>query len=154
MYVCPDTSPKKEKVTAIDNYDGDISKKVKVNISKDKISYSVTDSNGNKTVVSKNIVYKDVEKPVITLVGDDKVTTFVDSEYVDDGYSVSDNCDSNLDGNVKVEGSVDTSKSGEYVLTYKVSDSAGNEGQITRVVNVLERSKGTIYLTFLDISPS
>ena len=150
MYVCPDTSPKKEKVTAIDNYDGDISKKVKVNISKDKISYSVTDSNGNKTVVSKNIVYKDVEKPVITLVGDDKVTTFVDSEYVDDGYSVSDNCDSNLDGNVKVEGSVDTSKSGEYVLTYKVSDSAGNEGQITRVVNVLERSKGTIYLTFDD----
>ena len=58
LYVCPDSKIKKDKVTAIDNYDGDISSKVKVKVLKDKIIYSVQDSNGNKKIVVESPLSK------------------------------------------------------------------------------------------------
>ena len=60
MYVCPDAKPQKENVKATDNYDGDLTKKIKVKIGKDKITYAVEDSSKNKTVITKKIVYKDL----------------------------------------------------------------------------------------------
>lgn len=149
LYVCPDSKIKKDKVTAIDNYDGDISSKVKVKVLKDKIIYSVQDSNGNKKIVTKKVIFKDIEKPNITLEGGEEITVYVGEEYKELGYSVSDNCDNNLKDKVKVEGSVDTSKEGVYIITYKLSDSSDNSTSVTRKVNVVD-NKGIIYLTFDD----
>ena len=149
LYVCPDSKIKKDKVTAIDNYDGDISSKVKVKVLKDKIIYSVQDSNGNKKIVTKKVIFKDIEKPNITLEGGEEITVYVGEEYKELGYSVSDNCDNNLKDKVKVEGSVDTSKEGVYTITYKLSDSSDNSTSVTRKVNVVD-NKGIIYLTFDD----
>ena len=149
LYLCPDSELKKDKVTATDNYDGDISSKVKVKISKNKIVYSVTDSSGNKKVISKNVYYKDIEKPVINLEGGEEVTVYVGDQYKELGYTVTDNCDKDLKDKVKVEGNVDTSKEGDYVLTYKVADSSSNESFVLRKVKVVD-NKGVIYLTFDD----
>ena len=69
MYVCPGNKVKAEKVTATDNYDGDLTSKIKVKVSEDKVVYKVTDSSGNSKEVVKKVQYKDIEKPVVTLNG-------------------------------------------------------------------------------------
>ena len=149
MFVCPTEKPKAEKVTATDNYDGDLTKKVKVDVGKNKVVYSVSDSSGNKKVVTKKVIYKDKEKPVITLAGEQEMTLYLGGKYEEPGYDVTDNCDKDLKDKVKVEGSVDSNKEGTYEITYKVKDSSENEAVVTRKVSVFD-NKGVIYLTFDD----
>lgn len=149
LYVCPEGKPKAEKATATDNYDGDLTKKIKVDVSKNKVVYSVSDSSKNKKVVTKKVIYKDIEKPVIKLSGESEMTVYLGGTYEEPGYEVNDNCDKDLKEKVKVEGSVDTSKEGTYEITYKVKDSSENETKVTRKVSVFN-NKGIIYLTFDD----
>ena len=147
MYVCPDAKPQKEDVKATDNYDGDLTKKIKVKIGKDKITYAVEDSSKNKTVITKKIVYKDIEKPVITLEGESEVSLLVGDEFVDPGYKATDNCDKDV--KVKVDGSVNSQAEGTYELKYTATDAAGNTATVSRKVVVFD-NKGVIYLTFDD----
>ena len=147
MYVCPGDNPKKEDVKASDNYDGDLTKKVKVKIGKEKIVYSVEDSSGNKKEISKKIIYKDIEKPNIILNGEQEINLLLGEEYKDPGYNVKDNCDKKVE--VKVDGKVDISKEGTYEITYTATDSSKNTTKVTRKVNVFN-NKGIIYLTFDD----
>ena len=149
MYVCPDEKPKSEKVTATDNYDGDLTKNIKVKIVKDKITYSVEDSSGNRKIITKNIVYKDVEKPEITLNGESELSLLMGDVYNEPGYTVKDNCDKDINNKVKITGSVDSSKEGTYEITYNVTDTAGNTNSTVRKVTVFD-NKGIIYLTFDD----
>jgi len=151
IYLCPGDEVVPEKVKAIDNYDGDISDNVKVSVKKDQIIYRVRDKSGNERKVAKKIYYKDIEKPSITLKGSDYMYLFLGDEFVDPGYEVSDNCTKDIQKKVKVEGSVDTNKVGDYVLTYSVRDDNENTSQVERKVKVSERgANGTIYLTFDD----
>lgn len=147
MYVCPDAKPQKENVKATDNYDGDLTKKIKVKIGKDKITYSVEDSSKNKTVITKKVIYKDIEKPVITLEGESEVSLLVGDEFVDPGYKATDNCDKDV--KVKVDGSVNSQAEGTYELKYTATDAAGNTATVSRKVVVFD-NKGVIYLTFDD----
>lgn len=151
IYLCPGDEVVPEKVKATDNYDGDLTEYVDVSIKKDQITYQVKDKSGNEKKVTKKIYYKDIEKPTITLKGPDYVYLFLGDEFTDPGYEVNDNCTSDIQKKVKVEGTVDTSKAGDYVLKYSVSDDNGNVAQAERKVKVSERGKnGTIYLTFDD----
>lgn len=52
------------------------------------------------------------------------------------GVSATDKEDGNLTDNILVSGNVDTSTTGQYVLVYSVSDSAGNEAKATRTVEI------------------
>ena len=153
VYVCPGDSYIKEQVEALDNYDGDLSNKVKVELSelKDKVVYSVVDSSNNRSSVTKKILYEDKEKPVIKLNGSDTIYSFLGDAYNDPLYVVTDNCDKDISSKVTVEGSVDINRIGEYNLTYKVKDAYGNENFVSRKVIVRKREVGgTIYLTFDD----
>lgn len=153
IYVCPGAEVVPAKVKAIDNYDGDISKKVKHSINKDKnkITYYVSDKAGNEKRVEKKIHYKDIEAPKLTLNGGDTIYLYVGDAFQDPSVSISDNCDSKLEEDLKIDGEVNTGVVGEYELTYSVLDKAKNKGEIKRIVKVNERSKnGTIYLTFDD----
>lgn len=147
MYVCPNSKPQKEDVKATDNYDGDLTKKIKVKTGKNKITYTVEDSSKNKTVITKKIVYKDIEKPLITLEGESEVSLLVGDEFVDPGYKATDNCDEDV--KVKVDGSVNSQAEGTYELKYTATDAAGNTSVVTRKVVVFD-NKGVIYLTFDD----
>ena len=149
VYVCPGDSFVPEKVKATDNYDKDLSKKVKsiLNMNKTQVTYQVSDSSGNTTKVVKKIVYKDKVAPVITLNGNEETYISLGEKFNDPGVKAEDNCDGDLTKEVKKEGSVDTSKLGEYTITYKVSDKAGNEATKTRKVVI---TNGVIYLTFDD----
>lgn len=152
-YVCPNSEIVPEKVEAKDNYDGDISKKVKHIISKDKkkITYQVTDKSGNTKKVEKKIIYKDKEAPTITLNDNETMYIYIGDEFTDPSATAKDNCDGDLTKNIKVDGTVDNNTVGEYTLTYSVKDKASNEAKVTRKIIVNEKTKeNTIYLTFDD----
>jgi N-acetylmuramoyl-L-alanine amidase len=89
--------------------------------------------NNKRYEEEKEVSIVDKTSPVITLNGD-KVTILVGEEYEEPGYEVTDNSMEELE--VTVSGEVDTSKAGVYTLTYKTSDSSGNEAEVTREVTV------------------
>ncbi len=90
-----------------------------------KVVEVVIINNNNKEVNYKfNINVIDNEKPIIN--SDDKITIYTNDE-VDllDYVTVSDNYDNDV--KVKVEGSYDNTKGGEYKLSYVATDSSNNE---------------------------
>ena len=152
-YVCPGDEYIKEQVIATDNYDGEISNKVKVDISKEKnkVIYLVSDSSNNTHSVTKNILYKDNEAPIIKLNGSEIIYSFVGEQFNDPLYTITDNCDSDFTNKVTITGGVDIYNVGEYNITYTVKDDAGNEASVSRKVFIKKRDAvGTIYLTFDD----
>ncbi len=148
LYICPDSKYLYDDYQAVDNYDGDITKKVKVDEVGDKMRYQVEDSAGNKTVVERKIYYQDVESPTLTL---DNETVLVNKGdyYQDSSYQVLDNCTKEV--SVEVSGDVNTNQVGEYERKYRAKDKAGNVSEIVQKVIVMEPvKKGVIYLTFDD----
>ena len=154
--VCPNTEYKEEGFEAKDNYDGDLTSKVKTEVSHDKIIYRVEDSSKNIFEITRNLLYQDKNKPEIKLNGSDRINVVVGNNYSEMGAVATDNCDGDISKNINTEGNVNTYRVGTYNVIYKVKDSAGNESSVTRVVNVINKSvlndgrPGTIYLTFDD----
>lgn len=78
----------------------------------------------------------DTERPVITLLGSNPLDMDQYTSYVEPGFTAIDNRDGDITSSVVVTGSVDTATVGSYVLTYTVSDQAGNTATATRTVRV------------------
>ena len=97
-----------------------------------------TNYNAAVPVVREVTVVRDTTVPVITLNGDATVSLYVDDVYIDPGATALDPVDGILTGNIFVTGTVNTAVIGSYVLTYQVLDAAGNLGQATRTVNIVE----------------
>lgn len=150
--LCPTFDYIEEGYQAKDNHDGNITDKVVITKYDDKIVYEVQDQSLNKTSIDRILHYLDNEKPTVSLKGQETVYVLKNQSYQELGVVVKDNCSANLE--VVTEGKVDTTKVGEYFLTYKVKDESNNENSITRKVIVYEQnpadSKGVIYLTFDD----
>ena len=151
FYVCPNSDKYDIKYSAFDNYDGDLSSKVSMDVGDNSIILSVSDSSGNKTSKVIDMKREDNVNPFISLEGSDSIFIPVGSSYSEAGYSASDNCDGDLSSNVIVNGSVSNSV-GRYVINYSVSDSSGNSNSVDRTVNVYQPNVGNkvIYLTFDD----
>lgn len=156
--ICPNASFKEIGYTATDEYDGDITSKVKVKKGKNKVTYSVKDSSGNAYSISRKVNELDIEKPVITLKGNSTMYLTLEDHYDEPGYTAIDNCSGDITSKVVVTGTVKEKVKGTYTLTYKVSDDHNNETVVERKVIISEKtdpnsgtiSKGTIYLTFDD----
>ncbi len=88
----------------------------------------------------------DHEGPKLTLNGESEIYATLKSEFKDPGISkVKDNKDGDISINeVKVTGSVDTNKVGDYTLTYYVYDEMKNRGSIERKVHVVSTLKDAI----------
>ena len=99
---------------------------------------TTTDKKENKT---KTQTENDTEKPEIILLGADTVTITVGSKYKDKGAMAKDNVDGDITKKIKTKSTVDTSKVGEYKVTYTVKDKAGNKASISRKVIVKEGEK-------------
>lgn len=150
IYVCPGEKYQ-PSYKATDNYDGDITKRVNVITSSNSVRFSVIDSSGNYRVLTKKIIYKDNESPILTLKGEDYENVYLNEEYKESGYKAKDNCDGDISSKVIIEGNVDTNTPGTYTIKYKVSDNAGSSDSKERKVNVIKKNaNGTIYLTFDD----
>jgi len=142
--------------TATDSYDGDITEQVEVTGTVDHtvlgsytLHYNVSDSSGNPAdEKTRTVNVVDTTAPIITLQGDDPVILEVGTEYVEPGYTATDNCDGDMTEQVEVTGTVDHSTEGTYTLTYNVSDSSGNPAdEETRTVNVV----GTASFEMMEI---
>ena len=145
-----------EGFTATDNYDGDVTSLVASEIKDGKVYYSVTDSSGNTATAERTIIYKDVIAPVIILTDGNNIVRDKGSDYTEPGYSATDECDGDLTNNVTVSGSVDGRTYGTYILTYNVTDSSGNIGEVKRTVQIADLKKPVITLngdlkTFIKI---
>jgi hypothetical protein len=84
------------------------------------------------------IVISDVGAPVITLLGNTTMNILVGGSYTDPGATALDDEDGDVTANIVVGGdTVDVNTAGTYIVTYNVSDAAGNAAtQRTRTVIV------------------
>ncbi len=157
-YTQPGEAYQEEGFTAVDNYDGDVTDQVQRREEDGRIIYTVSDSSGNKTEVTREIVYGDQTAPVLQLMGDRHITITAGSAFPEPGYSATDNCDGDLTGQVTVTG-LDRYIAGTYTVVYSVTDSFGNTTTDYRTVtvnpigaqpDVVQPTDKTIYLTFDD----
>lgn len=151
-YACPNKEFNETGFIVSDNYDQDLKNKVEVEKNKDKWIYKVKDKSGNETMVERKIIYEDKDAPIITL-NSPIYNIYVNSTYVEPGFTVKDNCSESLKNKVKITGQVDTSKLGKYFITYEVMDESSNKTEVKRTVNVIKRPgfvNEVIYLTFDD----
>lgn len=148
--ICPNTEYVEEGYTATDNYDKDITSKVKVIKEDNIIKYSVTDSSNNYYEITREITELDDVSPTITLKGKETIYLKKGSKYLEQGLNITDNCDENLE--YTTESNLNTNVSGTYEIKYIVKDKSNNTSTITRKVIVYndDNSNGTIYLTFDD----
>ncbi len=145
--VRPGSTYVEQGFSAIDNLDGDVTANVRVDVTADKITYTVTDTCGNSVSVQRKIVYRDADAPVVTLLGDSDILLEIGDKYVEKGATALDETDGDVTSKIKVSGEVDTSKSGIYKLTYSVADAAGNVGEAYRIVKVRDTEAPVITLT-------
>ncbi|TBN11858.1 immunoglobulin-like domain-containing protein, partial [Hyunsoonleella pacifica] len=123
--------------TATDDLDGDIT--ANIVIAGDVVdtsiagtyvvTYNVSDAAGNAaTQVSRTVnVIPDTTAPVITLNGNATIDLNVGDIYTEAGATATDDLDGDITANIVIAGDVvDTSIAGTYVVTYNVSDAAGN----------------------------
>lgn len=77
---------------------------------------------------------KDVTAPELRLNGDAEITMAVGTEFVDPGYTATDDYDGDVTNKVVISGTVNNAKAGTYELTYTISDTAGNTTSKKRTV--------------------
>lgn len=93
----------------------------------------------------------DTVKPVITLKGQEIVTLKLKEAYKEAGATAKDDVDGDITAKIKTEikqgdkivEKIDTSKVGTYIITYTVTDTAGNIGTKTRTVKVIDGNTNT-----------
>ena len=161
-YVIPGEYYEEFGFIARDNYDGDLTAEVEISLLNDRVVYRVEDSSGNKAEASRELVYYDPIPPEITLEGDSTITLAYGKQYVEPGYSASDNCEGDITDRVQISGSVNPTRAGTYTITYTVSDRYGNTDTKERTVKIQARilprpqqsevtpAGKVIYLTFDD----
>jgi hypothetical protein len=109
------------------------------------VIYTVRDSSGNTASVSRTVIVRDTQKPVITLNGPDTLMLEVFATYFELGATISDNFSAGL--TVNVSGTVDNTKLGDYILTYTAVDANGNAADsVIRVVRVVDTKAPVITL--------
>ena len=125
---------------AIDNVDGDVTDRVEIVKEENKIIYSVIDSSGNKTEITRNLINDNVN-PEISLIHSDNLTFKKGKKYKEFGAKAIDNCDGDITSRIEIVSNVDVNKVGDYVVTYKVKDSSDNESIITRNIKVYNKEE-------------
>ena len=166
-FTLPGGTYEEEGFVATDNHDGDITSLVVRAQDAQQVIYQVSDSSGNTTQVTRPIEYSDPIAPELTLKGQPLILVRLGKTYREPGFTAMDNCDGDITDKVVVNGTVNGSKTGTYVLEYSVQDASGNVTTVTRTVMVAsvkqvsglpsmpdqtpdEPNGHTVYLTFDD----
>ena len=144
--------------TATDDIDGMLDDQINIVSNVDTstpgeytVTYSVTNSKGLSATVTRTVIVKPSQAPVITLAGDDVEYIEVGATYNDIGATAIDNVDGDLTESITTVSNVDTSTPGEYTVTYNVKDAAGNAAeQVTRTVIVQDTTAPVITLNGYD----
>ncbi|NQV92953.1 DUF5011 domain-containing protein [Candidatus Kaiserbacteria bacterium] len=123
------------------------------------VTYSATDQVGNTGVATRTVIVGtgvtettpeptatttpeavvtlDTTAPVITIVGNNPVTVELNSVYIDEGATATDDTDGDITSSIIAINSVDTTTVGTYTVVYNVTDQVGNNAvEVTREVTV------------------
>ena len=130
--------------TAVDALGGDLTSSISItsadinvtDVGNQVVTYLVTDAGGNTNTASRTVTVQDTTAPSLTLIGDSNFTHNLNTAWVDPGYDANDTLDGNLTASVSISGTVDVNTTGTYTLNYSVLDTAGNQADINRTVNV------------------
>jgi len=136
--------------TAFDPEDGDISERITVtgNVSTGAVgsyvlTYRVRDSIGSESLAVTRVVEVGIEedeeneRPVIELIGNSPIVIIAGQVFTDPGARATDAEDGDITSNIRIEGEVDFSRPGSYVITYRVTDFMGLSAvPVTRIVDV------------------
>ena len=106
------------------------------------VIYSAWDNSNNYSETIRKVVVKDSTPPLITINGSEFVYLFVGEQYADEGFVVLDNY--TTDVTTSVSNNIDIQTPGEYSITYKAMDGAGNESVATRGVKVIPQNLGFV----------
>ncbi|EUJ28749.1 putative peptidoglycan linked protein [Listeria grayi FSL F6-1183] len=143
-------------VTATDIEDGDLTSKIKVEANTVNtaqagtyaVTYSVTDSDGNRTVKSIIVVVKNNSQP--TIYANDVVLKVGDTFDPLSGVSAMDEEDGDLTSKILVTANtVNTAKAGTYAVIYEVTDSDGNTA--TKIISVIVKAKSQPIINANDV---
>lgn len=151
--------------TAMDNIDGDLTSRIvtvnSVNTNAAgtyTVSYYVTDNAGNSDseVREVNVVARDTIPPEIEILGDDPASVKVGDTYYDAGAIATDDIDDDalVTSRIITQSNVNTNQSGTYSVTYTVVDSAGNQAEATRTVQVVQTDTVPPVITLIGKNPA
>lgn len=144
--------------TATDDKDGNITSKIRTTGTVNNkvagiyyVAYAVNDKAGNTDSIVRtiNVVAPDLVKPVITLIGNNPDTIMQNKSYNDPGATATDNVDGNITNKITKLSTLDTSKIGTYIITYSVTDLAGNKATEVRTV-IVARNTGVKNMSALN----
>ncbi|NVJ60249.1 MAG: DUF5011 domain-containing protein [Gammaproteobacteria bacterium] len=108
-------------------------------------SFEGSSSNAAKLIIEYTdpVVVVDSTPPTLTLQGESEMTINVGDTFTDPGVIATDDVDGNITSRVQVQGSVNSELEGTYSLTYRVSDTAGNQATpLTRTIIVAASGGG------------
>ena len=134
--------------TAIDNYDGNVTKEIKISgdivdynkVGKYKIDYMVTDKSGNIGAKTRIVNVADHEKPVITLSSKLKDYSIINKKVDIYGYKAYDSYDGDITSKVILEDNLNIKKAGIYEVKYTVKDSSDNETTVIKKINIQKKN--------------
>ena len=143
-----------EGATAEDSIDGDITSSITssgtVDIATEgtyTIEYSVSDAAGNIASTTRTVIVNsslDTTAPVITLIGSSTINLTVGDTYTDAGATATDDVDGDITSSIIVDGleafyielASGVSMDVPRVITYSVTDTAGNTTEVIRTISV------------------
>ena len=103
------------------------------------VTFRVADTHNASVTKEINVTVTaavpDNTPPVITINGDNPIDVISGEGYYDEGATATDDIDGSV--SVSVEDNVDEYKAGDYNVTYRAVDNAGNEAVAVRIVHVL-----------------
>ena len=104
----------------------------------DTFTYTANDVDGASNEATVSFTISPInDAPVLTLLGASTIGLMVGDAYVDPGATADDAEDGDISTAIAVDGEVDTSTPGTYVLTYSVSDTQGLAADpVSRTVTV------------------
>jgi hypothetical protein len=109
------------------------------------VTFTATDASNNTSTKTATITVDDNTAPVITLAGSDAVTLNIGEDYAELGATAVDNVDGNTLTVLIDSSAVNNSIPGTYVVTYNVTDNAGNiSEEVVRTISVVDVSAPVI----------
>ncbi len=101
------------------------------------VTVTAGDAAGNISTNTFTVKVQDTTPPVITLLGGNRLTNYINSVFTDPGATATDTVAGNLTSAIVVTGTVNTNVAGSYLLTYTVSDSYSNTASTNRTVVIV-----------------
>ncbi|MBT3470419.1 MAG: DUF5011 domain-containing protein, partial [Opitutae bacterium] len=109
---------------------------------------------GNANAYATQEVVPDTVPPVITLLGDNPAVVYIGEIYTDAGASAMDDRGGDISPQISIAGSsIDTSSTGNHIVTFNVKDAAGNSAiEVTRIISVVPAPASMPLLEKLEVN--